>query len=160
MSRCSPCFLWATYTVHVLLEWIFTHKTVLAKFIHKLQTLRRFPHLTCKVQRACLEDMWHVFMACITGSWMHWMLLTVNYTPLSSHSFIQEDALCILLRDLCNFPARFTMMIEQGICIFSIVSWGIKLYFYAVIVHMYLCTECVYWYETHSYCYLCIAKFI
>lgn len=28
------------------------------------------------------------------------------------------------------------------------------------IVHMYLCTECVYWYETHSYCYLCIAKFI
>lgn len=29
-----------------------------------------------------------------------------------------------------------------------------------VIVHMYLCTECVYWYETHSYCYLCIAKFI
>lgn len=41
------------------------------------------------------------------------MLSTVNYTPLSSHSFIQEDSTCILVRDLCNFPARFIVMIGK-----------------------------------------------
>lgn len=76
-----------------------------------------------------------VFMACFTGSQMHWMLSTVNYTPLSSRSFIQEDLICILVWDLCNSPARFTAMIEQRICIFTIVSYGIMWYFYAVSLH-------------------------
>lgn len=103
-----------------------------------------------------------VFMLCKEGSRMHWMLSTVNHTPLSPRSFIQEDLFCILARDLCNSPARCTVMTEQGICVYILHCFIMHqvIFLCCVIVHMYLCTECVYWYETHSYCYLCIAKFL
>ncbi len=121
---------------------------------HTPQALH-FPFLTREVQWALSWEHVTVFMACITGSWMHWMLLTVKYTPLSSHSFIQEDSLCILVRHLCNFPARFTVMMKQGnLYIFHCCIRHQVIFLLCVIVHMYLCTECVY--ETHSYCYLCM----
>lgn len=65
------------------------------------------------------------------------MVSTVTHTPLSSHSFIQEDSLSILERVLCNFPEGFVVLIEQGICMFPIVSQCIELYFYAV--SLYTC---------------------
>lgn len=93
-------------TLHVLMfqlvscvnmaAWVkrHTHKTVLANFIHT-QALH-FPCLTHEVQWAYFNEHVTVFMACNTGSRMHWMLSTVNDTTLSSHSFIKEDMLCIL----------------------------------------------------------------
>lgn len=78
------------------------------------------------------------FVACITGSGTRRMLSTVNYTPLSSRLFIQEDLLCILVRGLCNFPARFIVMIEEESVYFPLFHPVI--YVFAVNI----CTECVY----------------
>lgn len=147
MFWCSRCLLWASHRL------THTHR-------HTIHTHISVTPVSSKSSVSLSGEYVTVFMVCLTGSRMHWMLSTVNYTPLSSRSFIQEDSLCIPVRDLCNFPARFIVTIKQGICVFSLFHKRIKLYFYAVIVHMYLCTECVYWYETHTYCYLCIAKFI
>lgn len=46
----------------------------------------------------------------------------------------------------------------RNLCIFHCFIRHQVIFLCCVIVHMYLCIECVYWYETHSYCYLCIAK--
>lgn len=56
---------------------------------------------------------------------------------------------CILRKDLCNL-SDLLQRSSRGICLLSIVSWGIEWYFYAVSLHTYLCTECLYWYMTHS----------
>lgn len=115
-------------TLHVLMfqlvscvnmaAWVkrHTHKTELSKFIHT-QALN-FPCLTHEVQWAYFNEHVTAFMACITGSQMHWMLSTVNDTTLSSHSFIKEDMLCILW----DLRASIYERIKQGIYIFSIVS--------------------------------------
>lgn len=91
-----------------------------------------------------------VFMDCITGSRMHWMLLTVNYTPTSPHLFIQEDVQST--SGLCSRKDSIQY-------IFSIVSWHVFL-LCCRIVHMYLWTECLCWDEMHSQCYLCIVYIV
>lgn len=112
MTWCSRCWLLIAHP-----------KPCLPKFIHTQThtSVTPFPIVDLGSSVSSSGEHVTIFMVCITGSRMHWMLSTVNYTTLSSHSFIQEDSSCIRARDLCNLPARVVVTIEQGSCIFSIV---------------------------------------
>ena len=103
-----------------------------------------------------------VFMACITG----WYLDALNVIDCELHptefSLIYSGGLVMYSGER---SVQFSSKIYcddriRNLYIFHYFIGHRVIFLCCVIVHMYLCTECVYWYETHSYCYLCIAKFI
>lgn len=164
-SHVSMCKMFSyMYSTWLLQQWSCTHKTMLAKFINA--------HTHTSGTQFLIFDPWSsvslswvhvtVFMACITGSWMHWMLSTVNYTPLGFSLIYPEGPFMYSsVRSVQLSSKIYCDDCARNLYIFPLSSSRHRVIFLCcVLVHMYLCTECVYWYETHSYCYLCIAKFI
>lgn len=94
-----------------------------------------------------------VFVACVAG--FPSLCYGLWITPHWAHTdlVIRNDIVQFSSKIYCDDWARNLYTFH-----FFIGHWFIFLY--CVVVHVYLFTECIYWYEMHSYCYLCIAKFI
>lgn len=150
MSRCATCLLWATCTLHgCWSEPAHTEACLPNSCPHSI-----FPFLTREVREIILR----------TCDCVHFLCYRVS------------DALNVINCEL--HPTEFSLIYSGGLIMYSSeisVQFSSKIYcddrarnlyifhcfighhvifLSCVIVHMYLCTECVYWYKTHSYCYL------
>lgn len=92
------------------------------------------------------------FTACYIVLRMHWMLSTMGISH--AHSvlawFTQEDLLCFFVRGLsldlcCNDWAKGSVYLT--------IVWSCDESMLCHCTHVFM-FECVYWYKTHSYCYL------